>query len=859
LKGGSMDAKLFHKERAQGMVEFALVLPLLLLVMFAVIEFGRLLFIYSAVFTASREAARYGAAVGDVGNSVPHYQDCAGITAAARRITNLAGLNTITISYDDGNGNSLGTCPSGAANVGLGDRVIVDVSATYQPILPLVHIPAFPISSQTARTVLKDISVSGTPSAPTGTVSVFFETDHSSASESAGEVVLRVRLSALYREDVWIPFSVTGGTATPGADYTVDTLSPLLIRSGATLAEIHIRINQDALDEDDETVALTLGNPVNANLGNPATHTLTINDDDLPPSVTFTTASQGITEPSQGSSTTAQVTLQLSAVSGRNVSVPFSSNPAQTTATAGIDYAFDTGSPVVIPAGQLTGHINVRVIGDNLDEDDETVQVRMGTPVNATRGLLTAHTVTILDDDLPPFVHFTWERQEVTEDVGNVGIQVQLSAPSGRTVTVPYSLGGTATQFDDYTIAESPLVIPPGATQVDIPATVYLDTLDETDETVTVSMGTPVNAFLGQPSVHTLVIKPYVSPPQVFFDPMFQEASEAAGNTTVLVRLSHAYYLDVTVPFVIEGTARQGVDYQITPSPVVIPAGSASVPVQITIMNDLIDEIDESVKLTMGTPANATLGNPYVHETVIQDDDNPPSVYFTSPGQSGNEAVGSMLVTVRLSNISGKDVLVPFSVGGSATLGSDYSLSPTALVTIPAGYQERTIDISVVNDDASDGVTNVGEPAETIILSIGTPVNAVAGTTYNTHTATITAWVCPTAPNNPYFESSNSVGLVWQFNNAGIGSVNLMQVRIIWPTQGNTRLMGIGFPSMIGAGSYYPDHSGDLTVNTPHPLWSGAFTSQQMVFLFSSHTDRRPITVTARFEHCLPLSGSLSQ
>ena len=170
-----MDAKTARKEKAQGMVEFALVLPLLLLVMFAIIEFGRLLFIYSAVFTASREAARYGAAAGDVGNSVPHYQDCAGITAAARRITNLAGLNTITISYDDGNGNSLGTCPSGAANVGLGDRVIVQVSAQYQPILPLVRLPAFSIMSRAGRTVLKDISVSGTPSAPTGTVSVCFE------------------------------------------------------------------------------------------------------------------------------------------------------------------------------------------------------------------------------------------------------------------------------------------------------------------------------------------------------------------------------------------------------------------------------------------------------------------------------------------------------------------------------------------------------------------------------------------------------------------------------------------------------------------------------------------------------------
>ncbi len=851
-----MKTKSTHKEKAQGMVEFALVLPLLLLVMFAVIEFGRLLFIYSAVFTASREAARYGAAAGDVGNYVPHYQDCAGITATARRITNLVGINTITISYDDGNGNSLGTCPDGAINVGLGDRVIVSVAATYQPILPLVQIPLIPISSQTARTVLRDIPVSGTPSAPNGTVSVFFESDHSDVGEGDGEVTVRVRLSALFREDVWVPFSVTGGTATQGADYTVDTTSPLLIRSGATTAEIHIRINQDSLDEEDqETAILSLGTPTNASLGSPSTHTLRINDDDAPPSVSFTLSEQSITEPNTGSSTTAQVTLRLSVISGRNVSVPFNIDADGSTASQGADYLIDTGSPVLIPAGQISSQINVRVIGETLDEEDETVRLVMGTPVNATRGLITEHTVTILDDDLPPFVSFTWDHQEVTEDAGLVGIQVQLSAASGKTVTVPYSLSGTATEGDDYSIAPSPLVIPPGSTLVDIPVTINLDTLDETDETVIVSMGSPVNASLGQPSVHTLVIQPYVSPPRVFFVPIFQQTPKSSNSVDVSVQLSHAYYLDVTVPILIEGTARQGLDYQITPTtPVVVPAGSASTPIHITIISDLIDEPDEEIKLTMGTPTNATLGNPYVHETLIQDDDNTPTVYFTTSSQSGNEAAGSMPVTVRLSNISGRDVMVPFTVSGSATQGSDYDISPTSLVTIPAGYQERTINITVINDDQPNG-TNVGEPDETIILTMGTPVNAVAGTTYNVHTATITAWVCPTA-SNPYFESPSSVGLIWPFSNAGISPIRLMQVQIIWPTQGNTRMNGISFGTTIWSGN---SNSGNLTVNTPVPLWGGAFTSQQMIFLFNSSTYRRPISVTARFEHCLPLTRSLSQ
>ncbi|GAI52994.1 unnamed protein product, partial [marine sediment metagenome] len=73
----------FRKKSAQGLVEFALVLPLLLLLILGIIEAGRLLFIYSAVNTASREAARYGSAAGDVGGYVAHYEDCAGIRARA--------------------------------------------------------------------------------------------------------------------------------------------------------------------------------------------------------------------------------------------------------------------------------------------------------------------------------------------------------------------------------------------------------------------------------------------------------------------------------------------------------------------------------------------------------------------------------------------------------------------------------------------------------------------------------------------------------------------------------------------------------------------------------------------------------
>ncbi len=161
--------QILHQERAQGLVEFALIFPLLLLVLLALIEFGRLLFIYSLTLSASREAVRYGSAAGDIGGGTPHYQDCAGIRSAARRVGNMAGISdaNITISYDHGPNTTVfsTTCPA-PTEVKLGDRMIIRVVATYQPIVPIVNVPAFPISAQSFRTILKDVIIKGTPEDP---------------------------------------------------------------------------------------------------------------------------------------------------------------------------------------------------------------------------------------------------------------------------------------------------------------------------------------------------------------------------------------------------------------------------------------------------------------------------------------------------------------------------------------------------------------------------------------------------------------------------------------------------------------------------------------------------------------------
>jgi hypothetical protein len=147
----------------QGIVEFALALPLILLLVLGIIEFGRLTITYIAISSASREAARYGAAVGDYDSVILRpYEDCPGILDAAKRITDAflqIDDSNISIQYDKGPGTTIySTCPPGAESVQLGDRIIVQITVTYETLVP-IGIDHFLLVSESKRTIMKNIVV----------------------------------------------------------------------------------------------------------------------------------------------------------------------------------------------------------------------------------------------------------------------------------------------------------------------------------------------------------------------------------------------------------------------------------------------------------------------------------------------------------------------------------------------------------------------------------------------------------------------------------------------------------------------------------------------------------------------------
>jgi RHS repeat-associated protein len=85
---------------------------------------------------------------------------------------------------------------------------------------------------------------------------------------------------------------------------------------------------------------------------------------------------------------------------------------------------------------------------------------------------------------------------------------VLLSQPSANTVTVTYATSnGTATAGSDYTAKSGSITFAPGDTSESVSITVLNDSLDETNETVTLTLSSPTNATLGTPNPATLVIQ----------------------------------------------------------------------------------------------------------------------------------------------------------------------------------------------------------------------------------------------------------------------------------------------------------------------------------------------------------------
>jgi hypothetical protein len=111
-------------------------------------------------------------------------------------------------------------------------------------------------------------------------VPVRFSSAAYSAKETAGEVVITVVLGGAATEPVTVTYATSNGTATAGSDYTAAS-GTLHFAVGQTSQTFTVPILGDAACEGNETVNLTLSDPVNAVLDAPYQATLTIENNTI--------------------------------------------------------------------------------------------------------------------------------------------------------------------------------------------------------------------------------------------------------------------------------------------------------------------------------------------------------------------------------------------------------------------------------------------------------------------------------------------------------------------------------------------------------------------------------------------------
>jgi hypothetical protein len=389
--------------------------------------------------------------------------------------------------------------------------------------------------------------------------SVEFDLSNSSGDESVTPANLAVSLSAAYVETVTVDYSITGGTATGGGVDYILAAGTLTFDPGVTTGNVSIGVVNDGLVEADETIEVTLTGPSKATLGVNTVHTYTINDNDVYPTVQFDSSSSAGNE----AITPADLGVSLSASYVETVTVDYSVTGGTATG-GGVDYTLAAGTLTFDP-GVTADNVSISVVDDGLVEGDETVEVTLSNPSNASLGVNTVHTYTINNDDSYPSVEFDLAGSSGSEVASPVDLDVSLSAAYVETVTVDYSVtGGTATGGGvDYTLAAGTLTFDPGVTADAVSIAVVDDGLVEADETVEVALSNPSNATLGLTDVHTYTILDNDIYPTVEFDLTASSGDEAVSPANLGVSLSGSYVETATVDYsVTGGTATGGgVDY----------------------------------------------------------------------------------------------------------------------------------------------------------------------------------------------------------------------------------------------------------------------------------------------------------
>ena len=445
--------------------------------------------------------------------------------------------------------------------------------------------------------------------------------------------------------------------------------------------------------------------------------TVTVTDDDLLIELSTLGASLSVANASvsEGDTSTASLTftVTLSTAEESEVTVAWAtSKETGDTATPGTDYTAGSGT-LTFAAGETSKTATVTVIGDVVDEANETLTLTLSNASGASIGTAAATGTINDDDDAPSGITLVASPDSVTENGGAKTVTVTASVngttryAAAKTVAMTVGKGAdSATEGTDYaTVADLTISIAAGAASgsKSFTLTPTNDALDESNETISVE-GTSAGVTV---TADQITITDDDGTPTLTLKLSKSSISENGGVTTVTAELSGASSeaVTVTVSAAPVSPAVSG-DYTLSANKLLtIAAGqtNSTGTVTITAVNNSVDAPDKEITVSGTASGGRGAANPASKTLTITDDDGTPTLTLKLSKSTISESGGSSTVTATLSATSSEAVTVTVSAAPvSPAASSDYKLSANKTLTIAAGQTSSsgTVTITAVDNDA---------------------------------------------------------------------------------------------------------------------------------------------------------------
>ncbi|WP_016950397.1 Calx-beta domain-containing protein [Anabaena sp. PCC 7108] len=412
-----------------------------------------------------------------------------------------------------------------------------------------------------------------------------------------------------------VNYSVAG-TATNGTDYNTLTKTATFA-AGSTTALIDVNVKDDAVYEGNETVIVTLASGTSYILGTTKTGTVNLVDNDKP------TITISATDASAAETLTGQTAnpgkFTLTRTGNKTASLTVNYTVAG-TATNGTDYNTLTKT-ATFAAGSATVLIDVNVKDDAVYEGNETVIVTLASGTSYILGTTKTATVNLVDNDKPTITISATDAsaaETLTGQTTNPGkFTLTRTGSTTSSLTVNYTVAGTATNGTDYNTLSKTATFAAGSTTALIDVNVKDDAVYEGNETVIVNLASSANYTLGTAKTATVTIVDNDSltniKPTITISATDANAGETLTGQTAnpgkfTLTRTGSTASSLTVNYSVAGTATNGTDYNNLSGTATFAVGSSTTIINLNPINDSLVEGDEIVIVNLTSNTNYNLG-----------------------------------------------------------------------------------------------------------------------------------------------------------------------------------------------------------------------------------------------------------